>query len=915
MATLPSIENMLLGVRGGLGLPARDDFKKSRFTNLEMSFQGHSELASNLLLEIFQALEMDERACQDALGNLLEWGNFYKALELNTWTGNASEKQVLWHMLAYAYVPGLARRVAFWSLAGIEAQQPFDAGMPGGEFWFLPNWDVESKTLKLPVPQVIDWLLDLLGASSVNQLGDVLGKKTVRENRDTDLVRTLQNWRKASTPQSAEKIKQLFPDDAPLNFAGVFRCDENHTAEKQLQTALAVIQRKGLSVQTLHDQIPMTVERLEFVLNGTAPDEEKQEFVRLMALRYAKPSMSTVRQRLQVARMMQEGSKSLLKILCGDTVDATCTDPEQNKLLQLVALFNSIYNLTVAAWKNGGTADEQDAWFEARLAPWDTADLLLSITPSQRDTAYLQLAERLTRKFMALTPDSPLEDLVPTEAQGGGPVIERRLLSLKQELEEDQRLTALIEKVCHSSPWRALEAESSYWGISQLVHAKSLSPNARALAIKRMRELAATSGQTVGVIVLELAFLLTGEPRQRPKDIQQRVQLLLDEAQVSPGYEEWKAPMLRLRAKHWLMQNEFGHACKDFKAALEACNERGFGGVRGEIARDGFATEIATNGFIAQNQEVYHRNMAWHGMFPDGMAAIADTAVWCEEFFWNDLYYPYPGVPRMERLTQKVYEAVLAKTSELIEIADWDGLQLWMKSHAKQLRKANFQDARCDSVLLSWLKLLHTFESKLPILRTRLPQDMTGEFGKIKKHMLNQRKAIGLLLEAWPEQAKIADFKGQTPLMLVADNGDADLTRLLVPLSDLDVQDFRGCNVLDAAASGRSPQCISILIDRYKKNDAEGFETVTPDEKNTALHTAVRFGQPQCVQLILGGFPSLASRANDSGQTPLSMAIEIFENLHGWRRFMEKNNRRTGSKEDFEAIIKLLESESQPVST
>lgn len=900
MATLPSIEHMLLGVRGGLGLPARIDLKKSRFTNLEMSFQSHTELASELLLDIFQALEMDERACEDALGNLLEWDNFHKALELKTWTGNASEKQVVWHMLAYAYVPGLARRLASWSLAGIEAQQPFDAGMPGGEFWFLPNWDAENNTLKLPVPQVLDWLLDLLEAPALNELGSVLGKKTVRENPDTDLVRTLQNWRKASTPQSAEKIKQLFPYDeddkdyVPFTFAGVFSLDCSLDAEAQFQAALAFAQRKKLPPQALRDQIPMSVERLMPIVDGTASEDEKQEFVRLVAQRYPKPTMRTIRQRLRVARMMQVGYTNLLKTLCGDGVDATCTDPEKNKLLQLIALFNSIYNLTVAAWKHGGTAGEQDAWFEARLAPWDKADLLLSITPSQRDTAYLQLAQCLTRKFMAMTPDSPLEDLVPTREQGGEHAIERRLLSLQQALEEDQRLLTLVEKVRHASPWRALEAEPSYWVISQLVHEENLSPNARALTIKRLRALAATPGQTVRAIVLELGFLLNGEARQRPKDIQLRVQLLLDEAQASQGYEEWKAPLLRLRAKHWLMQNEFACACKDFKAALEACHDRGFGGLRGEVARDGFAAEIAVNGFVPVHQEVYHRNMAMYGMFPEGLASIADTAVRCEAFFWNDLYHPYPGVPRRELLTKQAYEAVLAETFELIETADWDGLRLWLKRHAKQLRKANFKDARCDSVLLSWLKLL-------------------DRFGKVEKHMFNWRHAIALLLEAWPEQAKIADFKRQTPLHLVADNGDAELTKLLAPLSDLDVQDVRGCTVLHAAASGRSPECVSIVVDRYVQIGAKGFERVTPDEKNTALHTAVRFGQPQCVQLILEGFPSLASRMNATSQTPLAMAVEILQNLDDWRLFMGKNNRRTGSKEDFEAIIEWLESESQSV--
>lgn len=791
----------------------------------------------------------------------------------------------------------------------MEAQQPFDSGMPGGEFWFLPNWDVENNTLKLPVPQVIDWLLDLLDEPSFQESKGGLGRKHLREDGgDDSVVPTLQGWHEGTKPQSAEQIQQIFGDDATLNFPGAFMLDESHTFEEQFEAALDFVRGKRLNALTLHDQIPMTVERLDAVCNGTAPEEEKQEFVRLIALRYAKPSMATIRQRLRVARMTQEGYKSLLKALCGDEVEPTCTDPAKNKLLQLLALFHNVYNLTIASWKNADSVEDQDAWFESRLAPWDKTDLLLSIVPSQQETAYRDLGKRLTRKFMAMDPGNPLEDLVPLGEGDAQAVIVRRLLGLKQEYEEDVRLMTLVEKVRQSSPWRALEAEPSYLVVSQFAQAENLSPNARALAIKRLSDLAATPGQTVGTIVLELGFLLNGEPRLRPKDIQQRVQSLLDKAQASPGYDEWKAPLLRLRAKHWLMQNEFEKACKDFKDALDACSERGFGGVRGEIARDGLATDIAAKGFIAQNQEGYYRNMLLYNMFPDGMASIEDTAVRIDEFFWNDLYHPYPGIERKERLAKKAFEAVLVETFGLIEKADWDGLRLWMKKHAKLLRKDNFKDPRCDSVLSLWLKMLHTFESKLPELKALLPLGMTGEFEKVENHVRNRRQAIGLLLEVRPEQAKIADFKGQTPLMLVADNGDAELTRSLLPLSDVGAQDYRGRTALHSAVSGRSPECVAFVIDHYFQTDQKSFEKATGDEKNTALHTAVRFGQPDCVRLILEGFPSLASQTNAVKQTPLDMARDIFENLAAWQTYMRKENRSTGSKEDFEAIITLLES-------
>ncbi len=514
---------------------------------------------------------------------------------------------------------------------------------------------------------------------------------------------------------------------------------------------------------------------------------------------------------------------------------------------------------------------------------------------------------------MALEPDSPLEDLVPLGDGNAKDVIERRLLGLKQEYAEDIRLMTLVEKVRQSSPWRALEAEPSYWVVSQFAQKDNLSPSARALAVKRLRDLAdlaANPGQKVGAIVLELSFLLNGEPKQRPKDIQQRVQSLLDEApQYSPGYGEWKAPLLRLRAKHGLMQNEFETASKGFKAALEACSERGFGCVRGEIARDGLATDIALNGFIPQNQETYYRDMLRYDMFPDGMASIEDTAVWCDEFFWNDLYYPYPGFERKERLAKEALDAAIGHTFGLIENADWDGLALWMKKHAKPLRKP-FKAPRCDSVLTLWLKMLHTFESKLPALKAMLPHDLVGEFEKVGKHMLNRRHAIGLLLEAWPNQAKIADFKGQTPLMLVADNADAELTRLLVNLSDVDAQDYRGRTALHSAVSGRSPECVAIVIDHYFKYDKTGFDKVTGDERNSALHTAVRFGQPKCVQLILDAYPELAAQTNAAKQTPLDMARDLLENLIDWQAYMHKANRSTGSREDFEMIIAELASEA-----
>jgi len=887
MACIPTFEEILLEINQSLGLERPQSKYIKQFSDLGMSLDKHWKMREQLLDSIMSALDMDEQAQSDLRRNILEWDGFHKALELHTRTGNASRQQVLWHLLTYSYVPALARHMAFWSLAGVEQGQAFDAGMPGGKFWFLPNWDQENKKVELPVPLVIDWLLDLIGEQPL-------------EKSFGDALRKLQGWRlEGRLPKSAREIDELFGDEAKLEFHGALRLEEE---------ALAFVERKGLDATTLLDQIPMTPERLAPILNESAPVDEKREFARLIALRYAEPSMRTIRQRLKVARMVQDGYQRLLKFL-GPEVDATCAEPAKNKLMQLITLIQYVYNLTIEAYKIGGNHEEQDAWFEAQLRPMDSMDLLLSILPSRGEMAYMDLAQRLTRKFMVLDEGYPLEDLIPLSKDKAGPIIERRMRCLKQEYEEGLRIEKLVARVRTASPWRALLAEDSYWVVSQLPQREDFPLKVRVMATQRMRDLAATPGQTVECILIELGFFLNCEPKLRPKDVRNLVQVLLDEAEASPGFEEWKAPLLRFRAKHRLMQNDFKGAREDFEDALAACSERGFGMLRGEIARDGWATEIAEHGFVSKKQEKHYRNMLGYGMFPEGVELFEDTAAWCEEFFWTDLYHPYPGFERNDGPAILQFDAIFRETFGLINNENWAGLQVWMQRHAKAFRKTNLRDARRNSVLLAWLKRLHMLEGKPPAVRAMLPPEFIGELGKVERHMVNWREAIRLLLEAWPEQAMIADYKGQTPLMLVADYGDAKLTGFLAQISDIDAQDYLGRTALHAAVSGGAPACVAIVLDCGPYVD----DKVTDGEENTALHTAVRFGVPENVRQILAAFPSLALKTNAAGQTPMEISREILGNLPVWREFMRKNNRKIGSIEDFETIITLLEQESPEV--
>lgn len=902
MALIPSFEHLLLEVHQGLGNTTNFGAKKQRFIDQEMTLARHRDMTRILLDEIFDSLEMDAQAREDAIGNCKEWIDFHKALELRTWTANASTQQVLWHLLAYSYVPGVARRLAFWALAGVQRGAPIDAGMPGGQFWFLPEWSIAKETVTLPVTQVIDWLLDLMGETSLQGLSEVLGKKEVRENRDASLVPTLKNWRANTKPQSAQKIEQLFPDDVPLKFAGVFYCDKNLPLTEQMQVVRSFILFKGLTLPALQQQIPMTAQRLELILSGSASLEEQHRLVHHLAIRYAVPAAKTIRHRLRVARLAQSGYTRILKTLCGNAISPTCADPAANKLLQLIPLFQNIYNLTISAADQATSEATQNAWFEAQLTPLDKDDLLVSIVPSKVGTSCLDLAKRLTRRFICLQKDDPLEDFVPIKSNSEI-VIKRRLKFLQTENNEDGRLIKLSQRILRSSPWRVIKAETSYWVLSQFAQTKDLSAKIQSLTIQRMREVARSPGQLVGVSVLELGYLLDGTPLRRCKDVQQRVERLLNEAEASlDGYEEWKAPLVRFRAKHRLLKNDFEGATHDFRLALRSCSERNFGGARGEIARDGFATKIALEGFVPNNHELYYRNMLLYDMFPQGAMTIADAAVECETFFWRDLYHPYPGVERRARLTQEILNTVLLETFGIIGNGDWGGLISWMSRHEKKLRTLNFKDARCDSVLLIWLKLLHTVKNGIQGSKAGLRSVSQASLRDAEIDHNNRREAVKLLIQHWPEQAKIVDFKGQTALMLVADAGDAELTQLLAPISDIDAQDHSGRSALHSAMSGRSSACVAIIL-----NYNPDVNKVTADEKNTALHTAVRFGERTSIQLILNAFPGLALKTNLAGVTPLLMARDLMDKLPEWRAYMYKQNRLTGEAADFEAIIEILE--------
>ncbi|TNF20027.1 MAG: ankyrin repeat domain-containing protein [Vibrionaceae bacterium] len=906
MSTLPLPESILLEIHQSLGGQNYQTAKKTKFTTGQSSLSAHNAMGEEILHAIFDMLDMDPRARIKALDNFMEFANAFKELELNTWTFAADQRQIVWMLLGHFYVPGLARHVGFWSL-----EQELDKGMPGGRFWYLPEpYEADGRSsLQLPVTQVVDWLLDLLGMP-LETFADQRSEST--DGGHDGLRRSLYNWRNGTTIRP-DTIQKYFAEETVLDFKGTFSIDSNRTLAEQFSCAQDFIKCKNLTADKLRIEIPMTqAGRLEAILNGSAEEDEQVVFIQCLADRYAAPSLRTIRQRLLLARMMQDGYLRLLKFLCPG-VDPQCADARKNKLLQLFAIYKLVYNGTVDAWRNCRNQGEaaENVWFENSLPEWDKYGLFLSILPSRPQTANLELAQLLTRRFYDEQSGAELEDLIGLDLQSATAIIKRnaeRSTALADELNSALHLAERIKK---SSPWRALQGEHRYWVISQVVQDTSLSERAKKAAIQRLRELAATPAETAQAILPELSSYLNGERKHRPKDTRDRVQALLDEAEASDGYELWKAAILQYKAKHLLACNDFDGASKLFREALEAGRERNCGMLLGEVARDCLAVALANHKLIINNHEKYYRDMLADGMMAEckEIPPIEDTARWACSYFWDDLYKPYPGVPAKKPHSVEVMQKAVSELMELFSAGDQGCFYDWIKAN-RQLLKSNLPEVEGNSVLMLLLKTHSGFQRMIPMMQGIIPPELQNETSRFEAMLGNWQQFIERLAKESPKQLNIPDLKGQTPLMLMAEAGDTQMTKLmLLAGADPEIQDWQGMTALHSAIKSHVNSCVDALLDhpcQLNKNTCDG---------QSPLHTASWSANEYAVKRLLQLAPELAWQRNAQGRTPLEAVeflIEYPEALNELNRHLAHNGRQPPSKQALEGIAQLLE-QAEPV--
>lgn len=322
-------------------------------------------------------------------------------------------------------------------------------------------------------------------------------------------------------------------------------------------------------------------------------------------------------------------------------------DPRGNKALQLVHIYARSYNLTVDASRATDDWQEQDAWFEQHLAPWEKEELFLSVLPSRRESAGLELSEQLTEHFEESEPDAPLEDWTwqaPDSLRAVAERLQQRLSRTQVEVAESEQL---LRRLKAGSPWRALQAAHCFTNVRAIAADPKQTPRVRQLAGQRLRELASSPTQFLDAVLVEVDLYVGGTVKPVPAEARQIVVTLLDEAESNPSKTRRQPQILSSRARHALNSNDFETARRCFAEALAAALSDGCGEQPGLIARDLFAVDsvLRPRGFSAGNYERHIRLMlafnvieGWHE--PEKVAEVL------RDYFWSDLYRPYPGIPR-----------------------------------------------------------------------------------------------------------------------------------------------------------------------------------------------------------------------------------------------------------------------------
>lgn len=894
MATFPTFESVLLHIAKALGANSKMSSKsKYKFSNVGMSTVNQTRTWGILLEDIGDALNLDECAKNDLISNILADYNMHKSIEFGVFTSQASQRKVVWQYLARFAIPLLARHSVFWQM-----DSKMDVGMPGGRFWYLPSFDHPSNpsSILLPIPQVLDWLIDLVRDTNVNIATNI--EQDLRIYGGSNVVlRNLYNWKSAKSTPEISSINNTFPDEVKIQFKG---CLELNGKSSQFEQALTFVKNKGLSPSALQHEIAINEDDLKRIFIGNCSIDEQCDFVAKIMHRYQAPSARTIRLRLLIARAVQEGYEQLVKFLT-PSIDKLCIDIDKNKTLQLIQLYMDVYNRTLEAHLEkrhlGETAENK--YFTERLPPFLRYDLLRLVSYDHDQHASV-VSDRLNSIFSRSGEENDLDKILPSSEDDMKQIMQVIIDEGERSNNYLMQLKALVDKLIQNkAPFKLLKGIDDFELVSGAINYTYSNPHIRSMILERLKELEVTPLQSMQRIALDL------EEKLLVKDFDSKTEnevgYLLNEAKNNEKYEYSKARILQLEAFHFIAQNKLPEAEKNLNLAIEECKKYSFGSLRGDLARDAFSLAIANQKLIPNNHEKYFRDMLHWGSFKENHKDLSQVDIYnvsrgLHEYFWTDLYKCYP-----------VYEPLFS--SSQIEFADFtrdlmrcvksnQSIPLVLKKH-KSLKNKQLRYPQADSVIILLMKMGYDMLAKLDSHGLAMPTDNT---------FLGIINAVREVAQEWPEIVNISDFKQQTPLMLATHRKDHRMVEVLLKAkADPNLKDFTGRTALHSAAASRCLESARLLLE-YGCD-----EKITTQEGATALHTATRMGELPVVRLLVEKSPDLLLVKDSNGITPQELAKSISEDIDLYeylKEYLLSENRTVVSRKKYQELDEYFKGQS-----
>ncbi|UEA16619.1 hypothetical protein K7G92_001898 [Pasteurella canis] len=642
MARLPTFEKILhktyqAFVSSDKQLPTSI---KNRFINHELRPNNHVKITIELQQFIFKSLNVDtiDKYANCALTkNLSDLARSYTILSNQVYTFNSSEKKIIWHLLGYFFIPWIARIAAFWNLDG-----PIDTGMTRGCFWYLPhNQNPKNKNeVYLPMAQVLDWFLDITGMTT-KEFSEYYLKKFNNRNIDhTSIIRQFNKWRKGEVPQ-VFTIQEYFRNDLLLEFKGSIELDNQLPLDRQVELVLNFLKKKNLTDEQIHAELAIPK------INIFSSVTEKENFIKKVCERYKKPTNQSIQRRFLIARAIQDSYIKLHKYFTPQ-VSPLCPNLKENKLLQLVLIYENIYNLTIKARVEASSDSEslseitENKYFYQELNKNPLLHTLsTAILPNQNPENNIK---HLLNYYFENT-QNELIDLVPSDEISFFSIFKHQILYYYEKL--------LIEIILYKKEYleKELSLIKDFRFLQYQYHLKKNLEDKKSI-LKKLEKCINIDEEKIKFSLLKLDFILNTK-KQKSKNDENEVTQLLELVKNNSQYKKWDAIILQYEAKHFLYKNNINKSIESFKLALEATRRNNFAGLQAEISHNLLSILINQYGINKKVQEKYYK-IALNGMFYEYMGKLDSInklykhipfqmyAKHCQEFFKKALYKPYP---------------------------------------------------------------------------------------------------------------------------------------------------------------------------------------------------------------------------------------------------------------------------------